>query len=167
MTRSPVPDGPRSLALVLAGGGARAAYEVGGLSAIAERGPGLEVPIVTGLSPGAVNAAYLAAPAGTRPPARGAGRGQGGRLRPERAARAAASGLARDNGMGAAALPILFPLVGIGSAFWGFGSVLETAPVVPKIHLGAGAPMVVPRRVGPDWVVSLAPPRCEYPSLAE
>src|SRR5437899_12077853 len=32
----------RSLALVLAGGGARAAYEVGVLSAIAERAPALE-----------------------------------------------------------------------------------------------------------------------------
>src|SRR5437867_5662543 len=61
MTRSPVPDGPGNLALVLAGGGARAAYEVGVLSAIAERAPGLEFPIVTGVSAGAINAVYLAA----------------------------------------------------------------------------------------------------------
>src|SRR2546426_6464988 len=65
MTRSPVPDGPRSLALVLAGGGARAAYEVGVLSAIAERAPGLEFPILTGVSAGAINAVYLAAHAET------------------------------------------------------------------------------------------------------
>src|SRR5438093_13357500 len=51
----------RRLALVLAGGGARAAYEVGVLSAIAERAPGLEFPIVTGVSAGAINAVYLAA----------------------------------------------------------------------------------------------------------
>jgi len=49
------------LALVLAGGGARAAYEVGVLSAIADRVPTLEFPIVTGVSAGAINAVYLAA----------------------------------------------------------------------------------------------------------
>src|SRR5690348_16915510 len=65
MTSSPAPDGSRGLALVLAGGGARAAYEVGVLSAIAERAPGLEFPIVTGVSAGAINAVYLAAHAGT------------------------------------------------------------------------------------------------------
>src|SRR5205814_7980731 len=43
-------------ALVIAGGGARAAYEVGVLAAIAERAPGLEFPIVTGVSAGAINA---------------------------------------------------------------------------------------------------------------
>src|SRR2546426_11407203 len=72
MTRSPVPDGPRSLALVLAGGGARAAYEGGGLSAVAERAPGLEFPIVTGVSAGAINAVYLAAHAETPSAALGA-----------------------------------------------------------------------------------------------
>src|SRR2546428_11807197 len=65
MTRSPVPDGPGNLALVLAGGGARAAYEVGVLSAIAERAPDLAFPIVTGVSAGAINAVYLAAHAET------------------------------------------------------------------------------------------------------
>src|SRR5437879_11674029 len=76
MTRSPVPDGPGNLALVLAGGGARAAYEVGVLSAIAERAPGLEFPIVTGVSAGAINAVYLAAHAETPSAALGALRDQ-------------------------------------------------------------------------------------------
>src|SRR5947209_19488261 len=80
MTRSPVPDGPRSLALVLAGGGARAAYEVGVLSAIAERAPGLEFPIVTGVSAGAINAAYLAAHAEALSVALGELRDQWGHL---------------------------------------------------------------------------------------
>src|SRR5437773_2671667 len=61
MTSTPIPHGSRRLALVLAGGGARAAYEVGVLSAIAERAPGLEFPILTGVSAGAINAVYLAA----------------------------------------------------------------------------------------------------------
>ncbi len=48
------------LALVLSGGGARAAYQVGFLRALAEQRPGLEIPILTGVSAGAINAAYLA-----------------------------------------------------------------------------------------------------------
>src|SRR2546430_9737848 len=80
MTRSPVPDGPGNLALVLAGGGARAAYEVGVLSAIAERAPGLEFPIVTGVSAGAINAVYFAAHPGPPATAVGGRRAPQGRL---------------------------------------------------------------------------------------
>ncbi len=48
------------LALVLSGGGARAAYQVGFLSALAKRCPDIRFPIITGVSAGAINAAYLA-----------------------------------------------------------------------------------------------------------
>lgn len=48
------------LALVLSGGGARGAYQVGFLRALAEHRPGLQIPILTGVSAGAINAAYLA-----------------------------------------------------------------------------------------------------------
>ncbi|HUH12454.1 MAG TPA: patatin-like phospholipase family protein [Longimicrobiales bacterium] len=48
------------LAFVLTGGGARAAYQVGVLHWLAERYPELHVPIITGVSAGAVNAAHLA-----------------------------------------------------------------------------------------------------------
>lgn len=50
------------LALVLSGGGARGAYEVGVLAYVAERLPGLleRVKIITGTSVGAVNGAFLA-----------------------------------------------------------------------------------------------------------
>jgi NTE family protein len=48
------------LALVLAGGGARAAYQVGVLSRIAEELPDLRIPILTGVSAGALNAAFIA-----------------------------------------------------------------------------------------------------------
>ncbi len=48
-------------ALVLSGGGARAAYQVGALGAIAERaGPDFRFPVLTGVSAGAINAAFLA-----------------------------------------------------------------------------------------------------------
>ncbi|MBW2499050.1 MAG: patatin-like phospholipase family protein [Deltaproteobacteria bacterium] len=48
------------LAIVMSGGGARAAYQVGLLQALAERVPDLRVPILTGVSAGAINAAHLA-----------------------------------------------------------------------------------------------------------
>ena len=51
-----VPD----LGLVMSGGGARAAYQVGFLRYLARRFPDLEVPIVTGASAGGINAALLA-----------------------------------------------------------------------------------------------------------
>ncbi len=53
------------LALVLSGGGARAAYQAGLLKGIAERFPELEIPILTGVSAGAINALYLAAQVGS------------------------------------------------------------------------------------------------------
>jgi len=53
------------LALVLPGGGARAAYQVGVLAALAERLPDLEFPILTGVSAGAINTIYLAAHPGS------------------------------------------------------------------------------------------------------
>lgn len=48
------------LALVLSGGGARAAYQVGVLRAIAEWRPDLRIPILTGVSAGAINTLFLA-----------------------------------------------------------------------------------------------------------
>ncbi len=48
------------LALVLTGGGARAAYQVGFLHTVAERCPDLRPDILTGVSAGAINATFLA-----------------------------------------------------------------------------------------------------------
>jgi len=48
------------LAIVMGGGGARAAYQVGVLRAVARRFPQLEVPILSGVSAGAINTAFLA-----------------------------------------------------------------------------------------------------------
>jgi NTE family protein len=52
------------LALVLVGGGARAAYQVGFLRALVEKHPTLNLPIITGTSAGAINATYLASQVG-------------------------------------------------------------------------------------------------------
>lgn len=53
------------LAIVMGGGGARAAYQVGVVRYLARRFPDLEVPVVTGVSAGAINAAHVAAHHGT------------------------------------------------------------------------------------------------------
>ena len=259
-TSTPVRDGSRSLALVLAGGGARAAYEVGVLSAIAERAPGVEFPIVTGVSAGAINAVYLAAHAqalstalaalredwrhltvdrvyriqpwrlgravlrgvagtllGTRQEAavvrglvdmsplhdfltarldcRGIDANiAAGRLRAvavsatsyasggtvtfvqgppdvptwRRAQRSAVPArLTVDHVMASAALPILFPAVRLGDAFYGDGSVRQTAPLAPAIHLGARAILVVTQRSEPELAASRPVALREYPTLAE
>ncbi len=57
------------LALVMGGGGARGAYQVGLLRFLARRWPDLRLPIVTGVSAGAINAAQLTAYRGTFPEA--------------------------------------------------------------------------------------------------
>ncbi len=49
-----------NLALVMGGGGARAAYQVGVLRFLARRVPELRIPILTGVSAGAINAVDLA-----------------------------------------------------------------------------------------------------------
>ena len=49
------------LALMLSGGGARAAYQVGFLRLLAREFPGIVPDILTGVSAGGINAAYLAA----------------------------------------------------------------------------------------------------------
>lgn len=59
MTAAP-PSRARHLALVLTGGGARSAYQVGVLRQLGRFRPELPVEILTGVSAGAINAAYLA-----------------------------------------------------------------------------------------------------------
>lgn len=49
------------LAVMLTGGGARAAYQVGLVKGLARHFPNLRFPIVTGVSAGAINAIFLAA----------------------------------------------------------------------------------------------------------
>ena len=51
---------PGRLAIVMSGGGARAAYQVGVLQTLAKHRPELELDILTGVSAGAINAAHLA-----------------------------------------------------------------------------------------------------------
>lgn len=62
---SPATPAPGGTALVLSGGGARAAYQVGLLRFLARELPDLRLPILTGVSAGAINAACLAAHPGS------------------------------------------------------------------------------------------------------
>lgn len=59
------PRRPRSTALVLPGGGARAAYQVGFLRYVAREFPEAAFDVVFGVSAGAINAAFLAAHRGS------------------------------------------------------------------------------------------------------
>lgn len=60
---APVPN--ERLALMLGGGGARGAYQAGVLRGIARRHPHLHIPILTGISAGAVNTIFLASHPGS------------------------------------------------------------------------------------------------------
>ncbi len=55
-----MPQVPDSFALVLTGGGARAAYQVGVLRCMARHLPAARFDVITGVSAGAINAAFLA-----------------------------------------------------------------------------------------------------------
>lgn len=58
-------DAKGEIAVMLTGGGARAAYQVGLLKGIAKHFPHVRLKIVTGVSAGAINAVYLAARPGS------------------------------------------------------------------------------------------------------
>src|SRR5262245_5163298 len=67
MTRDAIRPDPQprgDLAIAMTGGGALAAYQVGLLRHLADHYPDLKVPVLTGFSAGAVNAAALASIAG-------------------------------------------------------------------------------------------------------
>lgn len=73
--------------------------------------------------------------------------------------------LTLDHVMASAALPILFPAVRIGDAFYGDGSVRQTAPLSPALHLGAHAILAIGLTT-PRAAASPARTR-DYPSAAE
>jgi NTE family protein len=57
------------LSLVLSGGGAHAAYQVGFLRCLADHCPDIRIPLLTGISAGAINATFIANHQGTFPEA--------------------------------------------------------------------------------------------------
>jgi NTE family protein len=246
------------VALVLSGGGARTCYQVGVLTAIAERMPEFTFPIITGVSAGAINAAFLAAHPLPLPAVVGALRGAWLRLTSDRVYRVPTTFLARwagrfvrrlisgrragrpvirglldlrplreflndgidfagvgtnlesgwlravaltatsystgqsvtffqgpadvpgwerphriavrtqltvDHVMASSAIPILFPAVRLGDSFFGDGSVRQTMPLAPAIHLGARRILAISMRE--RWPDFQTPAGAEYPSAAE
>jgi NTE family protein len=246
------------VALVLSGGGARTCYQVGVLTAIAERIPDFTFPIITGISAGAINAAFLAAHPLPLLGAVGALRGAWLRLTSDRVYRVPPTFLARwagrlvkrtvsghrggrpvvrgildlrplreflsegidfggvetnlqtgwlravaltatsyntgksvtffqgaadvpgwervhriavqtqltvDHVMASSAIPILFPAVRLGDSFYGDGSVRQTTPLSPAIHLGARRILAISMRE--RWPEFSTPAEAEYPSAAE
>lgn len=249
----------KDLAVVLSGGGARASYQVGILAAMSEKVPEMSVPIVTGVSAGAINAAFLAGYQGPFRRAiaqlqgewlrltsdrvyhipslriarfaarlvaqmalgrlRGLGRVRGvldmrplsrflasiidfagidanvesGRLtavaltatsytsgltvtfvqgKPdiplwERSLRVAVRArLTLSHVMASSAIPLIFPAVKLGGAFYGDGSVRQTAPLAPAIHLGARKIIAISNRATISRTRE-APTDAEYPSTAQ
>jgi NTE family protein len=243
---------------MLSGGGARAAYQVGVLTAIAEEAPDLAIPILTGVSAGAVNTVYLASHRGPFAHAVSDLRAEWGRLsarrvyavRPVNLGRAVLrwvgnmlafrripqpslrglmdasplrgflaacidiAGIRRnvdagrlravalsatsystgqtvtfvqgspdlplwarsmrvavrvpiaiDHLMASAAIPLVFPAVRVGDAFYGDGSVRQTAPLAPAIHLGADRIIAISMRTGSP--AATARPLGDYPVAAQ
>lgn len=93
----PAPDWG-GLALVLTGGGARGAYQVGLLRYLAKHYPELRIPILNGVSAGAINTALLAQHHGTFPQAVAELAALWGELMPERIFRVDIRSLAANVG---------------------------------------------------------------------
>lgn len=255
-------DGRDDLALVLGGGGAHAAYQVGFLRCLADLCPDLSISILTGISAGAINAAFIAnhrgtfreaihdlsafwgrlsieqvydadagtllkkmlrlgvhllaggmpetsAPRGlvdTAPLRRllkrgfGAGgplTGIGEKIRQQRLKAVAITATNYTTGqavtwvqgknigvwerpdrhgvmtditleriMASTALPILFPAVRIGEAWYGDGGIRQYAPLSPALHLGANRIVAVSTRYRPPLAEAAHAVSRGYPSVA-
>ena len=79
--------------------------------------------------------------------------------------------LTLDHVMASAALPVLFPAVRLDGVFYGDGSVRQTAPLSPAIHLGARGLLVITQQRSPAPSAAATPPQAsaprDYPTLAE
>jgi len=254
VTESP----PSDIAIALSGGGARAAYQVGVLAALAERLPGARVPIITGVSAGAINATYLAGHRAPLPRAVRELQGLWLRLTSDQVYRLPAISVVKTTGrwlsrklrwrtepavhglldvrplarflgevmdfdgidhniaagrlealalsatsyasgmtvtfvqgipeaplwhrsqrtalrdritvahvLASCAIPIIFPAVKLDGGFYGDGSVRQTAPLAPAIHLGARRVLAIGTGSVAESLRESTPEEREYPSPAQ
>ncbi|MFQ5890141.1 MAG: patatin-like phospholipase family protein [Gemmatimonadota bacterium] len=255
---SQAPAAPR-LSLVLSGGGARAAYQVGVLRYLGLRLPHTHVPVITGVSAGAINTFCLASHTGNLREATGtltdrwlslstsdvfrtattamattavrwvgALASGGARLAPSvrglvdteplrrflnnvvdpscieenlRNGRLRAVGISAtsyhtgqtvtwvqaedtvemwertrrrslrakitvDHVMASSAIPLLFPAVQIGDDYFGDGSIRQSNPLAPAVHLGAEKILAISSRYGRTGVEARDPVMHGYPPPA-
>lgn len=71
-----------------------------------------------------------------------------------------------DHLMASASIPILFPAVGIGGEYFGDGSMRQTAPTSPALHLGADRILVVGVRQE-SGAASAEPVDHDYPGVGQ
>jgi NTE family protein len=67
--------------------------------------------------------------------------------------------------MASSAIPLIFPAVKISDAFYGDGSVRQTTPLSPAVHLGARRIIAISMRT--KRATRSVPPDAEYPSTAQ
>ena len=85
--------------------------------------------------------------------------------RPQREARR--EHLTLDHVLASAAIPLLFPAVQLGDGHYGDGSVRQTAPLAPAIHLGARRILAVSSRYPRDVEEARRPSVEGYPPIAQ
>jgi NTE family protein len=75
--------------------------------------------------------------------------------------------LSLDHLMGSTAIPLMFPAVKIGNAFYGDGSVRQSAPLAPAIHLGARKILAIAMRARGVSAAAVPVEPDDYPTAAE
>lgn len=73
--------------------------------------------------------------------------------------------LTHDHLMASSAIPFIFAAVQVGNQFFGDGSMRQTAPISPALHLGADRLFVIGVKAEDNDVRNDQPP--DYPSLAQ
>ncbi len=259
----PLSSNDNDLALVLSGGGAHAAYQVGFLRSLADHFPHIKIPILTGVSAGAINATFIADHQGTFAEAvnalsdlwlkveidhvfkvdalslsksvlrwgfsllsggvtrtgfpkglvdttplrrlleRGFKSSGGGitgiceNIRQQKLKALAITATNYTTGqtvtwvqgknigmwerpdrhslmteitvgqiMASTALPIFFPAIKVGDAWYGDGGIRQSAPLSPSLHLGAGRILAISNRYKPSMQEASSEANRGYPSIA-
>ena len=72
-----------------------------------------------------------------------------------------------DHVMASAALPVVFPAIQIGDDYYGDGSIRQSAPLSPAIHLGADRILAISVRYSPAPHERIQPQTVGYPPAAQ
>jgi len=78
-----------------------------------------------------------------------------------------ASAISVDHLMASSAIPLVFEAVKINREFFGDGSMRQTAPISPALHLGASRILVIGVRQERHQGAARDPDHAEYPTLAQ